>query len=162
MSKNKGFTLVELLVVIAIIGLLATLAVVSFGNARQKANDAKRVADVRSVVSVFAAAAQDNAVLCKADGSALCPGGSRISECALFDGSCAGANITASYINLGNVRDPQFSAACGGSPYSECDYTFTVAPSIDSYNIGFVTQGLTVQGLAAGTSHNANQSGISD
>lgn len=47
--NKKGFTLIELLVVISIISLLSTFAVVGLGSARQKARDAKRLADLKQV-----------------------------------------------------------------------------------------------------------------
>lgn len=58
--NKKGFTLIELLVVIAIIGLLSTLAVVALGSARQKANDAKRLSDIKQIQTALELFYTDN------------------------------------------------------------------------------------------------------
>lgn len=60
--NKKGFTLVELLVVISIIGLLSTLAVVSLSAARNRARDAKRLADMSSIRSALELVASNNAM----------------------------------------------------------------------------------------------------
>jgi prepilin-type N-terminal cleavage/methylation domain-containing protein len=49
----RGFTLVELLVVIAIIGLLSTISVISLTNMRKQGRDAKRVADIQTLVKTL-------------------------------------------------------------------------------------------------------------
>lgn len=48
-KDKKGFTLIELLVVIAIIGLLSTLSILALNQARARARDAKRIADVKQI-----------------------------------------------------------------------------------------------------------------
>jgi len=48
MNHNKSFTLIELLVVIAIIGVLAAIVIVSMSGAKQKAIDARGLANRRS------------------------------------------------------------------------------------------------------------------
>ena len=58
--KQKGFTLIELLVVISIIGLLASIVLIALNDARAKARDAKRVADMKQLVTALNLYYNDN------------------------------------------------------------------------------------------------------
>jgi len=49
----KGFTLIELLVVITILGLLASIIMVSLGEARKSARDARRISEIKQVTNVL-------------------------------------------------------------------------------------------------------------
>ncbi|HYC80066.1 MAG TPA: prepilin-type N-terminal cleavage/methylation domain-containing protein [Candidatus Binatia bacterium] len=54
MKLNKkviGFTLIELLVVVAVIGMLLSVIMVNFGNARIRSRDSKRLTDIKQVKS---------------------------------------------------------------------------------------------------------------
>jgi len=59
-KKSRGFTLIELLVVIAVIGLLSSIVLVSLGNTRKNARDARRKADLRQLVTAQAMYMGDN------------------------------------------------------------------------------------------------------
>lgn len=162
MRTKKGFTLIELLVVIAIIGILATLAVVAYGNSQQKARDTKRVADIRSVVSALATANQDSMFVCKTDCATAIPaGGSVVSDLKICDKACGGGGTdeTTNYINLSMTKDPQKAggALCTGANV-DCDYAIAGGATISSFNMYFFTE-KAVQGLAAGA-HTAKQTGI--
>lgn len=50
---KKAFTLIEMLVVIAVIGILATVVVVSYGNAQSRSRDTQRVSDLLAVQSAI-------------------------------------------------------------------------------------------------------------
>lgn len=49
MKKRSGFTLMELLIVIAIIGVLASLAAVSYSSAQRRARDSQRQSDLKAI-----------------------------------------------------------------------------------------------------------------
>ncbi len=125
MNKKKAFTLVELLVVIAIIGLLATLSVLSLNNARAKARDAKRVADVKQIMTALELYFNDSQEYT----STVTPGGTIAS----------GSTI---YMNV--VPAPPTP------PTAITQYTYTATSSNASYtlkyylegNVGAITAGL--------------------
>lgn len=69
----RGFTLIELLVVIAIIGLLSTVIAAPITEARKKGRDAKKIADLRSIVTAINIYADDNGGVYPATISDLVP-----------------------------------------------------------------------------------------
>ena len=117
-NKKQAFTLIELLVVIAIIGILATLAVVSLQNARARARDSKRIADVKQMQTALELYFND----WNAYPSTVTPGGSISSGTTYMatvptaptpnDGSCSTASNTYIYAVVGTSYTINF---CLGS-----------------------------------------------
>ncbi len=59
-THTRGFTLIELLVVIAIIGILASVVLSSLNAARTKANNARRLSDLKQISQAVELYANDN------------------------------------------------------------------------------------------------------
>ena len=60
LHKKSGFTLIELLVVVAIIGILATVVLSSLGTARERARDARRLSDMKTIYTALVQYDLDN------------------------------------------------------------------------------------------------------
>lgn len=129
LNKKKGFTLIELLVVIAIIGILAAVVLVSLNSARQKSRDARRLADVRQIMTGLELFYNDNNGYPAATSGA--PSGGNPAWTTYMsawptapapnDGTCtAGAN-TYTY------------AAVGSAPYTDYTLTFCLGAPTGGY-----------------------------
>ncbi len=143
-TNQKGFTLIELLVVIAIIGVLSTLSVVALNNARQKARDAKRVADVKQVQTALELYYNDVGLY--PPNGAADPGDSI-------------ENVTSSITYMVTVPDnpePWTDGECSGT--DAANYTYTSDNSGASYTITYCIAAPTGGLLAGG--HNATPAGI--
>ncbi len=121
--KQKGFTLIELLVVIAIIGILATLAVVALQQARSRARDSRRVADIKQIQTALELFFNENGRYPSEDEWGL---GKIFSDSSgnIFmhnipeaptpaDGSCLNSSNTYHYIQKNNGLDYEISFCTG-------------------------------------------------
>src|SRR3954468_21369235 len=64
--RSSGFTIIELLVVIVIIGIVAAIAVATFGNTRKKAYTAAMKSDLRNLVAAEEAYFSDSSSYARA------------------------------------------------------------------------------------------------
>ncbi len=143
-KTQKGFTLIELLVVIAIIGLLASVVLLALGSARQKARDAKRVADVRQIQSALELFYNDNNRYPTATASAPTPA----------DGTPAFSTFMATYPDY--PLPTADGTLCGSQAAT---YTYAQTGGGTGYTVAFCLGGQT-GGLDAGPK-TASQAGIS-
>lgn len=120
--RCQGFTLIELLIVIAIIGILSTIATVSLSQARERARDTKRVADIQQI---------RNALLIYSNARATYPDGNNLQlgtgSAVCLDDSDAGFNATCSgQVIMGRIppgpQPPEFHSYTKNGPQ---DYAIT-------------------------------------
>ncbi|MCX6793299.1 MAG: prepilin-type N-terminal cleavage/methylation domain-containing protein [Candidatus Falkowbacteria bacterium] len=117
-NNKKGFTLIELLVVIAIIGVLSTMAIIALGNARAKARDSKRVADIKQISTALELYYSDY----NSYPTIITPGNALTSP----DG-------TKTYMaSIPNNPTPRNDSGCGDN-----NYTYASTPDNTNYSLNF-------------------------
>jgi len=145
--NHKGFTLIELLVVIAIIGLLASVVLVSLNSARAKSRNAKRIAEVRQIMTALELYYNDNSRYPIQSGAVP----------SMTDGATPLSNFLSAYPT---APTPEDNPSAGGTCTAANNlYSYAATGATPStYTVIFCLGG-TTGGLANGL-HTASPSGI--
>jgi len=133
MKKNRAFTLIEVLVVATIIGVLVTVAAVSFANSQKRARDARRKADLETVRQALVLYRQDHGSYGDVGSG---PGG--FSSVVGFLADPAQGYLTSDQVSDPKTTNTQYSISCieGINPYcNKVQLTATLENPVSTYNI---------------------------
>lgn len=133
-TTKKGFTFIEILVVATIIGLLTTIAAVTYQSANKKARDGKRKADLEQVRSALEMYRSDSA-------TGVYPSGNF--------GQMITTLQSSNYLTE-TPSDPKgysyfYSSGAGGKTYDLCAYLELGSGSCGGNSCGSVTCNYRVQ-----------------
>lgn len=116
---QQAFTLIELLVVATIIGVLLSIAIVSFSSAQKKSRDAKRKADLETLRQALILYRQDNG---------------NYGDVSAGFADLTTALYTANYLTTSNIADPKntdpyiYDLACTNGVASACEQVTLTVP----------------------------------
>ncbi|MDD3102359.1 MAG: type II secretion system protein [Patescibacteria group bacterium] len=156
-KNKKGFTLIELLVVVAIMGLMAALAIISLNQARAKARDARRVADVKQIQTALELYYMDKDKYPDAPAPTVLDG----SKCLGNGGFAAQGSCTAPiYMGLIPTNPAPMNDGSCSTPNSSYTYAIDGGATNTSYHIRWCLGAKTGE-LGAGI-HHATPAGLVD
>src|SRR3990167_7629796 len=112
---KSGFTLIELLIVITIIGILAGMALASYGGTQEMARDSRRKQELDSIKKALELAKQDT------------PGAYYYADCQ-GNANC-GASLASVPLTTRVTLTPTYIPVVPKDPKTNNDYTYTPSPA---------------------------------